>query len=452
MSLATCAQGWASHFDTLSSPTRAPAPFEHVSTRLNAAQRAAVTLPRTRSALVLAGAGTGKTTTLVERAAWLVRKGVPPGRILLATFTRAAADEMRHRLGALLGPQMPARIGTLHALCLSLMGGGKSLGAQLLSDDLAREALHTLAKQEFADDAQGLTGGELLLQVNRLREERILHHRLAPLAQRWVEHLGENNQLDFVLLLERALTLELPTFSHILVDESQDLTAVQIAVLDHLATPTATRFYVGDDDQSIYGFRGADAGAMSGLAGQGADLIRLEENYRCGRAILDWANNLIAHNTGRFEKQLIACNGQAGYADIEQQPTPSHLERRLDELATHAATQGKSFAILCRTRALLDALPGWEGVARKTLHEAKGLEWDWVAVIGLEEQVLPHRRAESLSEERRLAYVALTRARERLWLMPVGERRTPQTPSRFLQELQQTVVPNVVPDEALDAW
>ena len=108
---------FASAFTTLSTPSHAqrPALSEGLS-RLNKAQREAATLPLDKHAVVLAGAGTGKTTTLVERAAWLVEQGVPPDEILLSTFTRAAAEEMQVRLKKRLGRRCPKAIGTLHSL------------------------------------------------------------------------------------------------------------------------------------------------------------------------------------------------------------------------------------------------------------------------------------------------------------------------------------------------
>lgn len=422
------------------------APVDDPYKRFNPAQREAVTLPMRTPAVVLAGAGTGKTTTLVGRAEWLVREGVPPEKILLATFTRLAAKEMRDRLREKLGRRVPDNIGTLHALSLSYLGGFARLGRELIDDERAQGELFELA-QSFGP-AKGFAASELALQVNRLREERIAHHALAPLARAWVAHLAHNGWIDFVGLLELVLEREgMPQFSHILVDEAQDLTAVQLAVLQRFSHARTVRYYVGDDDQSIYSFRGAFAGALAGLMSGGARLVRLEENYRCGRQIIDWANCLIRHNLDRYEKSLVAASGREGEARISRCADVAQAHAEIEAWARAAKAANKKMAVLSRVRALLDALPDWEGVEKRTIHESKGLEWHWVVCVGWEEQILPHAMTEVMAEERRLAYVAVTRAKERLLVQTVAVRRGRQCPSRFLSELSTPVTAESSVDE-----
>lgn len=429
---------FGSLFAELETPAPRPRSFVETGT-FNDAQRHAICLPLTSHAVVLAGAGTGKTSTLVARARWLVEQGVPPEDILLATFTKAAATEMLERLKTELGRRTPKRIGTLHALALSVTGGFAALGATLVDDEESKARLMelALANPESAAIAAEYTPAELLLSVNRLREERVTHHPLADMVERWQDWLRENNHVDFVMLLEALLTTTapLPVFRHILVDEAQDLTAVQLAALDKLSSAKTTRYYVGDDDQSIYSFRGAFSGALGGLMSNGAETVRLEHNYRCGARILDWANCLIQHNLDRFAKRLIPAKGIDGEAKLTQLSGPAELLEHLETVVAAARVAGKRLAILSRIRSRLDALPDWPDVQKLSIHESKGLEWDWVVCIGWEEGTLPHRMAEKISEERRLAYVAVTRARERLEVCVLEHGRQRLRPSRFVAEL-----------------
>lgn len=437
---------FASAFATLSTPVHAqPAAVPPEFARLNTAQRAAVTLPLTQHAVVLAGAGTGKTSTLVERAAWLVEQGVPPADILLATFTRAAADEMRTRLNTRLAKRCPKTIGTLHSIALSLAGGFQGLGVQLIDDD----ALATLV-EEMARDfpaAADLAPREIILQIGRLREERVLHHPLYELSQLLKARIDEMGMIDFTGLLELATTRELPTFRHLLIDEAQDLTAAQLALVAKLSGPRTVRYYVGDDDQSIYQFRGAFAGALGGLLHEGATKVCLTENYRCGARILDAANNLIHYNTGRFEKALVASSGRAGEVTYYDARTVEDESQFVQEWLAQAQAAGKQLTVLSRTRALLEPYADIEGLRVASLHESKGLEWDWVVLLGLEENQLPHRMSLDIHEERRLAYVGVTRARERLALICTAQRRQRQKKSRFWVESQ--VFPEA-PDKLVD--
>lgn len=426
---------FASAFTTLSTPSHAqrPALSEGLS-RLNKAQREAATLPLDKHAVVLAGAGTGKTTTLVERAAWLVEQGVPPDEILLSTFTRAAAEEMQVRLKKRLGRRCPKAIGTLHSLALSLAGGFQGLGVQLITDEALADLVMTLAAGDPA--AEGLTPKELVLQIGRLREERVLHHPLFDLSQRLKAEVDALGMVDFTGLLEMATQKELRTFRHLLVDEAQDLTAAQLALVARLSGPKTVRYYVGDDDQSIYQFRGAFAGALGGLLHEGATKVCLTENYRCGSLILDAANNLIHYNTGRFEKTLVASSGRLGDVTYKEAMTWDEEQDFVAQWRAEARAAGKNLTLLSRTRALLEPYQDMEDVRCCSLHESKGLEWDWVILLGLEENQLPHRMSLDIHEERRLAYVGITRARERLALVYTARRVQRQKQSRFWRESQ----------------
>lgn len=425
----------SSAFATLATPSHAQAPaLSPTMAKLNAAQRQAAMLPLNRHAVVLAGAGTGKTTTLVERTAWLVEQGVPPEDILLSTFTRAAADEMQKRLAARLGKRCPKTIGTLHSIALSLSGGFQGLGLQLIEDDALAQLVAELALDEPA--ARDLTPKEMVLQIGRLREERVQHHPLRPLADRLKARLDELGMIDFTGLLELASTRELPLFKHLLVDEAQDLTAAQLSLIARLSGPQTVRYYVGDDDQSIYQFRGAFAGALGGLLHEGATKVCLTENYRCGARILEAANNLIHYNVGRFEKTLEASSGRDGEVVFLEAKNTDEEQDFVARWLAEAQAAGKELTLLSRTRALLEPYADTPGIRVASLHESKGLEWHWVILLGLEENQLPHRMSLDIHEERRLAYVGVTRAKERLAVVYTARRRQHQKRSRFWQEMK----------------
>lgn len=341
---------------------------------------------------------------------------------------------MQVRLKKRLARRCPKAIGTLHSLALSLAGGFQGLGVQLITDEALADLVMTLAAGDPA--AEGLTPKELVLQIGRLREERVLHHPLFDLSQRLKAEVDALGMVDFTGLLEMATQKELRTFRHLLVDEAQDLTAAQLALVARLSGPKTVRYYVGDDDQSIYQFRGAFAGALGGLLHEGATKVCLTENYRCGSLILDAANNLIHYNTGRFEKTLVASSGRLGDVTYKEAMTWDEEQDFVAQWRAEARAAGKNLTLLSRTRALLEPYQDMEDVRCCSLHESKGLEWDWVILLGLEENQLPHRMSLDIHEERRLAYVGITRARERLALVYTARRVQRQKQSRFWRESQ----------------
>lgn len=209
-----------------------------------------------------------------------------------------------------------------------------------------------------------------------------------------------------------------------------------LALIAKLSGPRTVRYYVGDDDQSIYQFRGAFAGALGGLMHEGATKVCLTENYRCGARILDAANNLIHYNTGRFEKTLVASSGRTGEVVYHDAATTDDEQRFVARWLAEAQAAGKSLTVLSRTRALLEPYSNTPGIRVASLHESKGLEWEWVILLGLEENQLPHRMSLDIHEERRLAYVGVTRAKERLAIVYTAQRRQRQKRSRFWTETQ----------------
>lgn len=402
-------------------------------------QTAAVSAPADARIVVHAGAGTGKTRTLAERAAWLLRQGVRPRDLMVCTFTRAAAQELASRIDTLAAGAAPLPYcGTIHALALQLLGGTSGLaarGARLLSDEQYQAEALELARMA-PPSLSHMSAAELLGQVQRVQEERRGPAELAVLAQAWSERLVRTGQWDFVLLLTETLA-EAPArrFRHILVDEAQDLSALQLQWLQHHCAADASLYLVGDENQSLYAFRGSHPGLLAEEVRMGATLYRIDENFRCARKVLAHANHVIAFNHNPMAGALRAVRSESG----RMQVLAFEDSRAEAQAAARALTGQASAAVLVRTREMLEPFAAL-GLHALTIHEAKGLEWDRVWVAGLELGVLPHVLGER-AEERRLCYVAMTRARNELTLSytrerTLGARTLRLAPSPFLYESQ----------------
>jgi superfamily I DNA/RNA helicase len=511
--------------------------------RLTPDQRAAATAPP-GPILCVAPAGSGKTTTLVARVAWLVDEGADPATIAAITFNKRAAEELATRLDAALEPLGVApttvRVRTFHAL-----------GREILRDagvDVARlqdraELLHELFPQ-----LPPAAFGRYDTAFSRLKLEHAVDPATiaadpgaGPLARAFVRYeaaLAERGALDFDDLVRRALaTLEAEAgalsrwrarCAHLLVDEVQDVDRSQLRLALILAEPANRIFLVGDDDQSIYGWRLADVRRVLALgeALPGLRRVDLEVNHRCPVPVVERAVRLIEANEERFAKTIRPRPGAAGSLilapDGDDEPArtlrllrswpdddgtrailartnrelrpavigalaldepfrAASLDLLIDDPALPAllddvAATPPSWPLLVRVAAARRAAPpaltglatavlAWAAGhptlgslvdaidatrtriaalrrddARLTLataHATKGAEFDHVAVVGMDEGRFPSTRAvneadepvRALEEERRLGYVAWTRARRTLTLS-----YDPATPSPFLLE------------------
>ncbi|MDT7857045.1 ATP-dependent helicase [Rubrivirga sp. S365] len=321
---------------------RAPAPPAALqidyAEALDPQQHAAATAPG-GATLIVAGAGTGKTRTLTYRVAYLVETGVKPEQIALLTFTRRAAREMIERAGALLdGRCERVRGGTFHAFCLETLrvhaeaiGYPRRFGVLDAADaadvvDLARTrlGLHTLPtrfpkKRTLLAMFSAATNRGLALD-DVLTEDypQYAGHLdlLLDLQRAYAETKRQTGVVDYDDLL--ALTLRLLTESddarravagrcrHVLVDEYQDVNALQADLVEQLQSAHGNLTAVGDDAQSIYGFRGADVGHILdfGKRYNGARVLKLEHNYRSTQPILDLANHVLAGAREKYDKRL----------------------------------------------------------------------------------------------------------------------------------------------------
>ena len=320
---------------------------------LNDAQREAVTAPAGHL-LVLAGAGSGKTRVLVHRIAWLLatREATPFG-ILAVTFTNKAASEMRNRIESMLGrPVGGMWVGTFHGLAHRLLrahwrDAGLREDFQILDSDDQLRCIRRVLRDLDLDEqrwpprqAQGF--------INARKDEGLRAEHLEEQSDRWMERMRSiysvyqetcerTGVVDFAELLLRChelfrdrddvLAHYRERFRHILVDEFQDTNTIQYAWLRLLAGSEGSLCCVGDDDQSVYGWRGARIENIQQFPRDFADVatVRLERNYRSSGNILAAANALIANNRGRMGKNLWTEDGDgepidvySGFNDIDE--------------------------------------------------------------------------------------------------------------------------------------
>ncbi len=304
----------------------------HLLDELNEAQREAVTT-RSQHTLVLAGAGSGKTRVLIHRLAWLIQvEHVSPLSILAVTFTNKAAGEMRERAQDLL--QVSARsmwIGTFHGIAHRILRmhweeAGLPENFQILDSDDQHRILRRLIKEEGLDEAQW-PARQAQWYINARKDEgqrpQSIEDMNNPMTAQWVRiydtyqaYCDRAGLVDFAELLLRAheLWLNDPTLldhyqrrlSHLLVDEFQDTNSIQYAWIRMLAGADGSVLVVGDDDQSIYGWRGAQVENVRHFSRDfaGVQTIKLEQNYRSTGTILEAANAVIANNEERMGKKL----------------------------------------------------------------------------------------------------------------------------------------------------
>ena len=298
---------------------------------LNPEQAYAVTLPN-EHALILAGAGSGKTRVLTTRIAWLLQQGhVGAGGILAVTFTNKAAKEMKLRLTSMLPVNVGAMwIGTFHGLCNRFLRAHYKLAGlpqtfQILDTQDQLSAVKRLCKQFNIDDEQ-YPPKQLSWFISACKDDGkrpkdveandSATRKKIELYQLYEEQCQREGVVDFAELMLRSYELlrdndELRShyqrrFQHILVDEFQDTNKLQYAWLKMFAGASSSLFAVGDDDQSIYAFRGARVGNMTDFVRDFSvqHQIKLEQNYRSYSNILDSANELISHNQRRLGKNL----------------------------------------------------------------------------------------------------------------------------------------------------
>jgi DNA helicase-2/ATP-dependent DNA helicase PcrA len=354
---------------------------------LNAAQQEAVEV-LAGPLLVLAGAGTGKTRVVTHRIARLIRHGTAPERILAVTFTNKAAGEMAERLAHLLGsggrfPRGKPRpvIGTFHAQCVRLLRRhAERVGFPrnfVICDRSDQESLARQVLRDLRIPGESMRPGDMLYHISQWKNSGIRpatailearsdkEHLAASGYRRYQTALQQRGSMDFddLLLVTEDLFAQHPeareqeaaAFDQILVDEYQDTNGCQYRIIRALAQSHRNLCVVGDDDQSIYGWRGADVTHILNFPRDWPDarVVRLEENYRSTGAILEMANRLIAYNRHRHDKVLRPVRPAGMRPRIlqwkndaeEAKETVAEIRRILER----GQTQPRDIAILFRT-------------------------------------------------------------------------------------------------------
>lgn len=510
-------------------------------------QRSAATAPP-GPVLVVAPAGSGKTTTLVARIAWLVETGVNPDTIAATTFNKRAAVELAERLDAALAPlgiePGLVRVRTFHALGLEILRDADPVMGALVDRAAVLREIAPWASEENLVELDGAIS-RLKIELGVSAADVAADPDAGPIARAYVDYeaaIRAQHGLDFDdLVLGAIRRLEADPVllarwrgrcAHLLVDEVQDVDRAQLDLALLLAAPANRILLVGDDDQSIYGWRLADVRRVLTLDARlpGLTRIDLEVNYRCPAPVVERAVRLVEHNGERFAKRI--ASGPAAEGRLVLAPDAADDPERLERAMATWPDDDSTRAVLARTNreliaavvvalgagipfradrlelpledpALDDVLDGIQDEARDgepllvsigrcraaalaadapeaalltslqtwapayasldafiaavvdarsrlaslrrddaaltlaTAHATKGLEFDHVVVLGMDAARFPSARAVSgaadparaLEEERRLAYVAWTRARRSLTLL-----YDPSAPSPFLFE------------------
>jgi len=345
---------------------------------LNSSQAEAVNT-LTGPVMILAGAGTGKTRTVTYRIANMIRLGTPAAEILAVTFTNKAAAEMRERLGQLVSKDdaADATVCTFHSLCVRILREHiehfenlpyKKNFAIFAGSDQSGLLREIIIRKGGAKEK--LKPFDVLSQISKAKSlgqplSEIPDDFIADIAIAYQNELRAQNALDFddLLILAERLLREYAAprlacqnkWKHLTVDEFQDTNALQLALLRQLVPPPHNLCVVGDDDQSIYGWRGAEISNILDFEQHfpNPQIIRLEHNYRSTEAILSTANQLIKNNLGRREKELKhTINGGTPIRLIGMPGDDEEAELIADEIFDQKSTEKlpwEHFAVLFRT-------------------------------------------------------------------------------------------------------
>lgn len=459
---------------------------------LNEQQRMAVT-HLNGPLLVLAGAGTGKTRVISTRIANLMTHGVKSDGIVALTFTKKAAGEMNSRLREIVGDEADKmNTSTFHSLGLSILrenhnSAGLNPYFEIISGkqrmELCEQVFQSMEKHFFdAPDVKHIEALELSRLISlakncgidspRLKRSEAFNRMLRHAFDAYNEKLRRADAIDFddmvflpVEFLESdsvACARYKRRFRHILIDEYQDTNTLQYRLVKCLLNVETNLCVVGDDDQSIYGFRGANRELILNFRNEfpNANVVKLVSNYRCSREIIGVANAVIKESPGRYDKQLVASRGQKGKVRFhETRDSAAESDFIGSDIKQTRQSVGRpfdAFAVLVRGRRDVEQIrhsfqrleipigTTRNGINLLTLHASKGLEFPHVYLAGVNDDNLPHWNASQsgqadVEEERRLFYVGITRAEEQLTLTSVKRRgQFTCQPSRFARDLIET--------------
>ncbi|MFP4521513.1 MAG: ATP-dependent helicase [Fibrobacterota bacterium] len=425
--------------------------------------------------LILAGAGSGKTAVTVRRIAYLISKGISPSSILALTFTRKAAEELKDRTGEFINripgnPDSRVTAGTFHSVCLSILRENKKVrvasGRELNS--ILKKAMDFLPEYPGIPD---IRSAQRAIDLIRNGKSDILNDECLDYAHKlnsvYYGFKLKCNAYDFSDIIEETVRMFLENeniledcrkrFRYLLIDEYQDTNDIQYRFSRLLAGKSPNVFAVGDDDQSIYSFRGADIKNILNFRKDypDAEIIKLETNYRSSGNILAAANSVFKNKPKELRKALRVNHVTKEPLFLENRKVRikffkncndehAFILSEIEKIHRQDGLPPGSFAVLYRnnstgeifrerTRSSL-AEPQlkklYETIILSTLHASKGLQYPVVFFTGLEEGICPFGAA-NIEEERRLFYVGITRARFILYLSSCRYRTIRNAPVKF---------------------
>ena len=422
-------------------------------------------------ALVVAGPGSGKTAVIVSRICYLIeQKKIPAASILAVTFSRKAAENMKRRFLNIMPGKGTPFFGTFHSIFFMILKQAYGLSSDNIISEEEKEKILLEAAERLQieyEDAFEFSSA-LINEISKVKSggkqaESFLSSVVTPpefrrLYEAYASALAAQKLIDFddmlslclKLLSERAdiRSYWQKRFQYILVDEFQDINLLQYQIIRILASPEDNLFAVGDDDQSIYAFRGASPKVMRRFLSDypEAVLIKLIKSYRCPAPVLNCSHKIITQNKGRIPKKMESFHERSfGIVQIRKcKDQRAEYASIAKDICVQLRNGAKSheIAILCRRSTdfplILNEIRqyGISDIQPLTIHAAKGLAFRFVYLPDVNEGILPSKKTytrEALEEERRILYVAMTRASESLKIYyseKIGNKKT--APSRFL--------------------
>ena len=337
--------------------------------------------------LILAGAGSGKTRVLTHRVAYILEESLcEPWQILVVTFTNKAAREMRERVSYLIGEETCADVwlGTFHSICVRILKReieriGYTRDFNII-DEQDKQKLIKLIIKKLEIDENKLSSSGVIAEISKAKNnlKTVLDYekdaygdyykeQVAKIYREYQDTIVRNNSLDFDDIIFNTIRIfkEFPDclayyqnkFHHILVDEYQDTNKAQFILISMLSLGHGNICVVGDESQSIYGFRGADISNILEFEKTYTDakVIKLEQNYRSTKVILHAANNVINHNKSKIEKNLWTENDDGEKIEYKtlgnEYEEGEYIVEKIDELCRKEKLQYSDFVVLYRTNA-----------------------------------------------------------------------------------------------------
>ncbi len=417
-----------------------------------------------RYSLVLAGAGAGKTSTLIARVIMLINSGVEPGRILIVTFSRKACTELRERLSTRLKTGSESVfISTFHGLALGILRdygnefrdlSGYNSFPDVMSGAEKEALMHKIFRENMKawkgmpyDIASKAVCG--MLSKRTVSREEMAKSGMSAVIERFQQRFRqlkrESSLIDYddIIFFANSLLSQnvrvreqvQSKFSYVLVDEFQDTSPDNYELICNIINGNRDcgLFLIGDDWQSIYGFRKAEVDYIvnPGKYFPGISIYRLERNYRSHREIVEISSRLIRKNRYRTRKKAISIPGPGGLVRMYVVSGPADefvYVSKLIENIPETETLLVEYRNNRYGKEIRDRIG--EGAEKKnvffmTMHSSKGLEFDNVVIAGLADGILPDSSS-GIEEERRLLYVAMTRSKKRLIILA-----TPGTDGRL---------------------